>query len=150
MSRPAVVVRSALIGLAGTIGLAGCALIDQTSFGGAPRAPAPAELAAALASHGTDPLLVIRPDDGLPYGDGLRQAIAAAEARDGTVKFRLQALVPAQGDAASQAAALQANAATARAVLDDMGQDGIDPERVTLTAGTDTHLIRREVRLYQG
>ena len=132
------------------LALANCRLVDQTSFGGAPRKPGPDELAAALASHGTAPLLVIRPDDGVPYGDALRLALAAAEARDGNVHFRVESVVPAQGDLNAQQAAMDANTASARQVLDDMGAAGINADRVTLGARTDAHVLRREIRLYQG
>jgi type IV pilus biogenesis protein CpaD/CtpE len=132
------------------LALGGCRLVDQTSFGAAPRAPAPSELATALTADGAVPLLVMRPDDGVPYGDALRQAIQAAEVRDSNARFRLLSIVPAQGDLAAQQAALDANTAFAREMLVDMGAAGINSDRVTLLARTDAHVTRREIRLYRG
>ena len=85
----------------------------------------------------------------MPYGDPLRQAIAAAEARKPDAHFRLAAVAPDQGDADAQNKALDGIATLARQVLDDMGQDGISPERVTLSSATAPNLPGREIRLYQ-
>ena len=130
--------------------LAGCHLVDQTTFGAAPRPPAPDALAAALRSNGTAPLLVILPDTGQLYLDALRQTVQAAEAANSDAHWRLQSAIPAVGDLAAQQAALDATAAYARQVLDDMGNAGIAPDRVTLSAITDPRLRQREIRLFQG
>ncbi len=123
--------------------------MDQTTFGGKPLAPAPDELAAAMASEGRTPLLVIRPADGPAYADALRTAVATAEARDPDVRFRLESVVPAAGALAAQQQALNAASAEARAVMDAMGVAGISPERVTLAARTDPTVQRSEIRLYR-
>jgi hypothetical protein len=129
--------------------LAACRLVDQTSFGGAPRPPAPNDLAAALASHGQAPLLVIRPADRVPYDQQLRDAILAAEAKNGATRFRLESVVPAGGDLQAQQTAMNETAAAASAVLDAMAQSGIPPDRVTLGTRTDPTVTRSEIRLYQ-
>ena len=126
-----------------------CTLVDQTSFGGAPRPPAPSEMARAFASGGQLPLLTVRPDDGVPYEDQLRQAIEAAETQHGSVQFRIEASVPAQGDADQQALALDAIQAASRAMLDQMGLDGITPDRVELSARADPQVQKRVIKLFQ-
>ena len=130
--------------------LGGCHLVDQTTFGGTPHPPAPDTLAAALRSNGTAPLLVILPDAGQLYLDALRQTVQTAEAANSEAHWRLQSAIPAVGDLAAQQAALDATTAFARQVLDDMGNAGISPDRVTLSATTDPRLKQREIRLFQG
>jgi ABC-type sugar transport system substrate-binding protein len=130
-------------------GLADCAVVDQTTFGGKPLAPAPDQLAAALAPEASVPLLVIRLGDGTDYTSALQIAVASAEARDGTVRFRLESVVPAGGDLSAQQQALDNGAAQAREVMDAMGAAGISPERITLAARTEASLSRPELRLYR-
>ena len=137
--------RGALLGL---LVLGGCHLVDQTSFGDKPRGPAGPEMAAAFASDGRLPLLTIRPDDRIPYADGLRQAIDQVEARDGNGRFRLVTVVPVSGDIDHQAALLDAAQSAARGVLDDMGADGISPDRVSLSGRSDPHVTRPELWLF--
>lgn len=141
---------TATLALAAMLAVAGCKLVDQTSFGGAPRPPSPDALAAALASHGAAPLLVIRPRDQVPYQDALREAIAAAAARNGNVRFRLESAAPQHGTLLAQQSALEATSAVAQQVLSDMEQDGIAPDRVDLTARAVPDVQTPEIRLYQG
>lgn len=128
--------------------LGGCALVDQSTFGGKPLAPAPDQLASALASDGGVPLVVIQAGDGVAYAGALHEAVAEAEARNPNVRFRLESVVPAAGDLNTQQRALQDTSAQARAVMDVMGQQGISPERVTLAARTEAGVRRPEIRLY--
>lgn len=130
--------------------LGGCRLVDQTTFGATPHPPPPDALASAFASGGRVPLLVIQPADEVPYTEALDQAVAAAEARNGSVVFTLVGVVPASGDEAAQTKAMDHNADAAHDVLDEMGQDGISPERVTLRARVEPNVTEAEIRLYEG
>jgi hypothetical protein len=131
------------------LGLTSCAVVDQTTFGGKPQAPAPDELAAALAPGASAPLLAIRVGDGTDYTGALLNAVAVAEARDGSVRFRLESVVPAIGDLNAQQRALDNGAAQAREVMDVMATAGISPERITLGARAEPSLTRPELRLYR-
>jgi ABC-type sugar transport system substrate-binding protein len=134
---------------ASTLAFAGCRLIDQTSFGGAPQTPAPKELTAALVSQSGSPVFVVSPDDAVPYWDSLRQVVRAAEARDANVRFRVESVVPGQANLRAQQSALEANTAAARQFVDYMGAAGVNADRIRLEARTEAHLLRREIRLYQ-
>jgi ABC-type sugar transport system substrate-binding protein len=129
---------------------AGCHLVDQSSFGGMPPAPAPDELEAALASDGGQPLLVILPGANVPYDAALRTALDAATARTGASHFRIESVVPQTGDLDAEQAALQSTTAAARGVLGAMAQDGVAPDRVTLSAHTGRDVREPQIRIYPG
>ncbi len=129
--------------------LGGCHLLDQTSFGRGPQPPAADQLTQALASHGATPLLVIYPDDGVPFTDALNAAVGAAEARNGNVRFRVESVVPEHGSLIEQQTAIDQAGVTAQEMLSAMEDVGISPDRVTLGGRTEKGLLRREIRLYE-
>jgi len=137
-----------------TICLAGCKLIDQTTF-----APSPSKNPALLPGTPATtqigkidprtPLLSI--DAGTPvpaYGSVLRYAVAQARARDPNVRFDVLVAVPDAGDAAAQAAAVANVQPQASALMREIGSDGVAGSRIDLRAGVDPHINRSQIRVY--
>ena len=134
------------------LGLAGCKLIDQTTFAPSPSTnpvlthPAPASPAAQTRVDTRTPLLVI--DQGTPvsaYGALLRGAAAAARRRDPNVQFDVTIVVPAQGDAVASVSAAQPEAAAA---MQEIAAAGIPASSLHLRAATDANLTHRQIRVY--
>jgi hypothetical protein len=130
---------AAWIFLAG-LALAGCKLVDQTTF-----APSPEEKAASASAPQTDPrtpLLTIGYDTPNPnYQDVLRYAVRAAETRAPGVEYDVYALLPAGGDAAqAQGSAVE----VMRAIL----AQGVPAARVHLGLRIEPVGIPRQVRVY--
>jgi len=127
----------------------GCALVDQTTFGARPRAPAPDQLAMALQSNGAIPLVTIRYDGAeFTYDEALARAIESAEARKPDVTFDIVTAVPAKGTPAEQVRTIEQGQGDAAAVMDKMADDGVTPDRIHLSARTDPTIAAREVRVY--
>jgi hypothetical protein len=136
-----------------TICLAGCKLIDQTTF-----APSPSKNPALLPGatppavgkiDPRTPLLSI--DAGTPvpaYGGVLRYAVAQAVARDPNVRFDVLVAVPDAGDAAAQAAAVANVQNQATALMREIGSDGVAASHVDLRAGVDPHVNQSQIRVY--
>lgn len=127
--------------------LGACHLIDQESFGGNPRPPAPDLLKAALAPGSTLALITIHPEDRVPYGKALATAINSARALHGTTHFRVEVAIPASALAA-RTAPLDRATALAEPVLDAMAQDGVAPERITLNARIQQNIAQVAVSVY--
>ncbi len=119
-----------------TVWLGACHLIDQESFGNAPRPPAPDMLEAALHSNGAAPLITINPDDGTDYGAALNAAIESARDKQGITHFHVLAIAAPGQSLAGTAQALRQASSQAESVIDAMSQDGVAPERITLSAAT--------------
>lgn len=127
----------------------GCALVDQTTFGARPVAPAPDQLAMALRSNGAIPLVTIRYDGAaFTYDDALATAIEAAEARKPDATFDVVTAVPAKGAPAEQVRTIEQGQSDAAEVMSKMAADGITPDRIHLSARTDPTITAREVRVY--
>ena len=130
----------AAFGLSLLLALAGCKLIDQTTF-----APSPEESAAKPAAPQADPrkpLLTIgyaAPDAN--YGDVLRYAVRAAETRVPGVQYDVIAMLPPGADAA---AAQQRTAA----VMRDIMAQGVPASRIHLGLRTAQAGDEQEVRVY--
>ncbi len=130
------------------VGLLGaCHLIDQESFGGDPRPPAPDLLTAALASGSGLPLITIHPQDQVPYATTLANAVASARALHGTTHFRVEVALPATAVKAGQAP-MTAATTLVEPVLDAMAQDGVAPERITLDASVQQNIAQVAVSVY--
>ena len=128
---------------------AGCALVDQTTFGVPATPPAPDQLTDALQSRGAIPLVTIRYDGAaVAYAESLATAIDAAEARKPDVTFDVVTAVPAVGDPAAQVRAIEQGQGDAQQVMDWMADDGVTPDRIHLSARTDPTIRAREVRIY--
>ena len=122
--------------------LAGCTLVDQTTFnpnaGRVPVVPARAVAATpAPVPPGPRPLLTVLP----PGADAgaIRQAVAAARARKPDVVFDVVTIVPPEGDVAGTEAAT-----VARAII----EAGVPPARVRLLARPEAGAGGREVRVF--
>ena len=123
-----------------SLALGGCKLIDQTTF-----APSPEAKQAATSVPQADtrhPLVTIRAGTPpLNYGDPLRFAVRAAEARDPTVEFDVIAMLPAANDVAQE----QRNATDVmRAIL----ATGVPARRVHLGLRIQQALAVPQVRVY--
>ncbi len=131
--------------------LAGCKLIDQTTF-----APSPSKNPALLPAEAKvekidprTPLLSI--DAGTPvsaYGGVLRYAVGQAIARDPNVRFDVLMVVPDTGDAAAQTSAVTKVQDQAVALMREIGGDGVATDRVDLRAGVDPHISQSQIRVY--
>jgi hypothetical protein len=125
------------------IALAGCKLIDQTTFAPSPEAKPAAPTGAAAPN--TDPrvaLLTIgyatpNPD----FQDVLRYAVREAETRAPGVKYDVVAMLPAGGDTA------QAQADAGEVMRAIMAQ-GVAASRIQLGLRTEPAGAKREVRVY--
>ena len=126
--------------LALVVALAGCKLVDQTTF--APSPEAKAQAAAVPQADTRTPLLTIRA--GTPsanYQEPLRYAVHAAQARDPTVQYDVIAMLPAPDDVAQA----QHNATDVmRAIL----ATGVPPRRVHLGLRVQQALVEPQVRVY--
>lgn len=136
------------------IPLAGCKLIDQTTFAPSPsKNPALLPSTAAASEIGKidprTPLLSI--DAGTPvpaYRGVLRYAVVQAVVRDPRVRFDVLVAVPDAGDAAAQAAAVARAQNQATTLMREIGSDGVAASRIDLRAGVDPHVNQSQIRVY--
>ena len=129
--------------------LAGCKLIDQTTFAPAPVQPSEARIASLRPVQERPALLSIRystPDPA--YGQALRTAVTAAEQRRPGTAYDVVALVPAAADPALLAQELGKARQDAAGVMQAMMALGVPDTRISLGARTDPALKVREVRVY--
>jgi hypothetical protein len=127
----------------GGIALAGCKLIDQTTFAPTPEAKPTAP--AAAAAPNSDPRIALltigyttpNPD----YQDVLRYAVREAEARAPGVQYDVIAMLPAGGDTA------EAQASAAEVMRAIMAQ-GVAASRIQLGLRTQPAGATRQVRVY--
>jgi len=131
------------------LALAGCKLIDQTTFSPQAETPEPAQLA-ALAPIGDRPaLLSIRYSTPDPqYADALRTAVSAAEERRPGAQYDVVAVVPVPKDPALQLRDLNQGRQDATGVMRAMMALGVPDTRIALGARTDPAITVREVRVY--
>jgi hypothetical protein len=131
------------------LALAGCKLIDQTTFAPQAEMPEPAQLA-ALPPVGERPaLLSIRYSTPNPqYGEALRTAVAAAEERRPGSIYDVVAVVPVPKDPALQLRDLDQGRQDATRVMQAMMALGVPDTRIALGARTDPSITVREVRVY--
>src|SRR5207248_1539322 len=86
--------------------VAGCKLVDQTTFGGRPETPPPDALTRALQPGPPVPLVRIVFNGGqVAYAQQLRLAVLMAEGRRPGIQYDLVTVVPARGNPADQVAA---------------------------------------------
>jgi hypothetical protein len=126
--------------LAAGLALAGCKLIDQTTFAPSPEAsPAKTE---SLQADPRTPLLTIgyaAPDPN--YQDVLRYAVRAAETRAPGVQYDVIAMLPPGADTAA------AQGRAAEVMRDIMGQ-GVPANRIHLGLRTEQPGDAQEIRVY--
>jgi hypothetical protein len=126
-------------GVAAALLLAGCKLIDQTTF-----APSPEGTPAAQAPKvdARTALLTINYSEPNPsYHDVLRYAVRAAETRAPGVQYDVIAMLPAGAD---PAAAQRRSAEVMRAIMDQ----GVPASRVHLGLRTAAADSPQEIRVY--
>lgn len=127
--------------------LAGCKLVDQTTFN-PPPPPAPAP-AAAPAPPPAPALVTIRFDKpDVAYGKALHGAVRAALARKADVSFRVVGVAPSGGAVSADTARLDEVTALARRVAQDILADGVPADHVRLAAQTESGLKAPEVRVF--
>jgi hypothetical protein len=137
------------IALLALICLAGCKLVDQTTFGAQPLPPAPDQLSAALRAGSGIPLVVIRHDGaGTLAAEGLRQAVEMAETRKPGARYEITTVVPATGPIDQQVDAVAQERLTATDLMSTLADLGVAPDRIGLSARTDPTLATREIRIY--
>jgi hypothetical protein len=127
----------------------GCKLVDQTTFGAKAQPPAPDLLTEALAEGSRIPLVVIR-YDGTPavFDDALNNAAEMALDRKPDVIFNLVTVVPAKGSADDQSKAIEGGTSDLTDVMGQLANDGVNPERIHLSARADPAISAREIRVY--
>lgn len=131
------------------LGLLGCKLVDQTTFGAKPEKPPPDMLTQALQPGPPIPLVTIVFNGGqVAYAEQLRLAVLMAEARKPNIQYDLVTVVPGRGNPADQVAAAKAGESDAIAVADTMNGLGVDPPRIHMSARTDPNVTARELRIY--
>ncbi len=126
--------------------LAGCKLVDQTTFNpNAGKLPTPP----VIVGPSAPPLLTIQVNDPtLSYEPILRQQVAAALARKPDVVFDVVTVVPATGTPASQTAAATEVISDARQVARTINSEGVDDPRIHLAARSEAGLAAREIRVF--
>lgn len=131
------------------VALAGCKLVDQTTFAGAPAAPDPAELARVAMPVGRPALLTIRYGNPVPdYTGALDAAIAAAERVRPGIAYDVVAAIPPERDPALEVERLAAAGRNAAEVMQRMMALGVPALRIRLGAVSDPAIAMREVRVY--
>lgn len=128
-------------------GMSDVKLIDQQSFEGPPRAPAPADLARARLPP--LPLVVIRfdqPDE--DYRPALAAAVNAAQARKPDIGFDVLTPMPTAAPPATQSRFASQGAADAQEVAMALAADGVAPDSIHIGLRGDPGAPVREVRVY--
>jgi hypothetical protein len=128
--------------------LAGCKLVDQSTFAPKPVGPSPEQLAATPDSAKT-PLISIHFDPpSQPYDLLLRYAVAQAMLRKPNVAFEVVAVLPKIDTATAQLAAMDQGNKDTEAVVRALREQGIPPDRAILGAEIVPGATGREVRVY--
>jgi len=135
--------------LLAALALAGCKIVDQTTFGAKPQTPPPDLLTRALQPGPAVPLVTIIFNGGqIAYAQQLRLAVLMAEGRKPDAQYDLVTVVPARGTPAEQVAAAKAGQSDAITVADEMNGLGVDPRNIHFSARTDPDVRFRELRIY--
>jgi hypothetical protein len=132
--------------------LAGCKLVDQTTFAPSPEAPVRKVEAPSPPVSPPDtrtPLLTIgfaTPDP--DYKDLLAYAVHQAQERRPDVAFDVVSVVQASGDTVAQSLAASRGADDAAQVMQAMMALGVPDTRIHLGTRTELGLPERQVRVY--
>ncbi len=130
-------------------GLGACHLIDQRDFNPEAGKPPVVKKAAAPAAAGPGALLTISYANGDPaYAHELAASVTRALTAKPNVLFSVQTLVPLEGNADAQAAALQAAAGTGREVAEAIVTDGADQGQIELAVRADPEVKAKVVRIF--
>ena len=120
--------------------LAGCKLVDQTTFAPSPEAK-PVAAQAPKVDARTALLTINYTEPNPSYQDVLRYAVRAAETRAPGVQYDVVAMLPSGADAA---AAQQRSAAVMRSIMDQ----GVAASRIHLGLRTAPAGSPQEIRVY--
>ena len=127
--------------------LVGCTLIDQRTFN--PRAGFPATVPAPPGPPAAVPLVTIDVSKANPdYAASLHQAVADALSRKPTVEFDVVSVVPATGTPEQQVAAASGITGDAREIARAINADGVDDDRIHLSARADGGVATRQVQVF--
>ncbi len=129
--------------------LAGCKLIDQTTFGAKPVTPAPDFVAEALKPGSRLPLITIG-FGGTPvnYDAQLKSVLELAQTRRPDAKYHVVTVVPASGDPDKDSRAIEKGRYDVRRLEDAMTNDGIPGDDISTSARTEKGVTAREIRIY--
>ena len=135
--------------IAALIVLAGCKIIDQTTFGAKPVAPPPDFVAEALKPGSKLPLMTVR-FDGTPfnYDAQLKSVLELAQTRRPDAKYHVVTVVPASGDPEKDSRAIENGRYDVRRLEDAMTNDGIPGDDISTSARTEKGITAREIRIY--
>ena len=137
------------VAVAALIMLGGCKIIDQTTFGAKPVAPAPDFVAEALKPGSKLPLMTVR-FDGTPfnYDTQLKSVLELAQTRRPDAKYHVVTVVPASGDPEKDSRAIENGRYDVRRLEDAMTNDGIPGDDISTPARTEKGITAREIRIY--
>ena len=128
--------------------LAGCKLIDQTTFAPTPK-PAPPPPPPPPGPPPVPPLLDIRFDQpGLNYDAAVRQAVRAALARKRDVVFDVIAIAPTAPTLQAQLQGLNAAEDRLHSVAGVIARQGVAPAQISLSARTEAGVTAISVRVF--
>ena len=124
-----------------------CTLVDQRTFDA--NAGKPPVIPPPPGPPAQKPLITIefggvRPD----YAEALRQAVEGAVARKPSVAFEVATVVPNTGTPAEQIPAATGLTPDARDVARAINADGVDDDRIKLTARTMAGVSSRQVQVF--
>ncbi len=135
-------------GLASLLALAGCKLIDQTTFAPAP-ATGPNFVPTPPVLETRKPLLTIGATTTLPdYRAVLRYGVQQAQLRDPTVRFDVVSVVPDTGTPAEQVKTAEKTQSLALSVMRDLITDGVADQRIRLSARSSPRETQPRVEIY--
>lgn len=144
MKKPALSLFAALV-----LTLGGCKLIDQTTFGAKPRPPSPDTMEEALLPESHVPLITIRFDGtDFPYDAQLAQAVDLAETRLVDPIYHVVTVVPATGNAATEAREIEKRHYDLIRLRDALLADGVSEERIRVSARPEKGVTAPEIRIY--
>ena len=127
--------------------LVGCTLIDQRTFN--PRAGFPATMPTTPGPPPVLPFLTIDLSTAHPdYAAALNQAVAEAVGRKPNVEFDVVSVVPGTGTPAQQVAAATGITGDAREIARAINADGVDDDRIHLSARADSGVRTRQVQIF--
>jgi hypothetical protein len=128
-------------------GLGGCTLVDQRTFNA--EAGKPPVVPPPPGPPAQKPLITIdfsgvRPD----YAEALRQAVEQAVSRKPSVAFEVATVVPNKGTPAEQVAAATGLTPDARDVARAINADGVNDDKIKLTARAVAGVDSRQVQVF--
>jgi hypothetical protein len=127
--------------------LVGCTLIDQRTFN--PTAGFPAKMPTTPGPPPIVPFLTIDLSTAHPdYAATLNQAVAEAVGRKPNVEFDVVSVVPGTGTPAQQVAAATGITGDAREIARAINADGVDDDRIHLSARADSAVTTRQVQIF--